>query len=547
VRHGAGHWSVSAGALPPGLTLNTAGAVISGTPTKAGTYNLTLKVTDNANQSATHAYTIMVTPPPPLVGPQPLPGATSGQAYSDTLTATSGTPPYQWSVSSGTLPSGLTLGSGTGTISGTPTASGLSAFTVTVTDHAGGAASRGFTIMTLPPPPQIGTASLTGGVVGQSYAASLSATGGATSLTWSVTGGALPAGLSLTAGSGVVTGTPSAVGNPNVTFTVTDADGRTSSQQLSLAVVDPTFLQESPASVPAARYGASMAYDPSSQQLILFGGHISNTDTGDTWEWTGTNWTQLSPMTSPGGRYQANLVYDPTLGELVLFGGYRNGTYLNDTWAWNGTTWALINTAHSPVTREAAAMAYDPALSEIVLFGGLNSSAAVLNDTWTFNGTDWTSVSPTTPPAAAQNARLAFDPSSNQLILFGGINADGTATFGTTYTYDGTAWTALNPSASPTARWGESLAYDQATSELVLFGGAPNFGVPNDDDAWTWNGSTWTQVTPVPATPASAFPAARSDAPMDYDAATGQMVMSGGLGNGGSPPWVSDTWIYLGP
>ena len=62
-----------------------------------------------------------------------LPPAASGAAYSASLTATGGTPPYVWSLASGVLPDGLTL-SGTGEISGQPTAATQAAFTVVATD-----------------------------------------------------------------------------------------------------------------------------------------------------------------------------------------------------------------------------------------------------------------------------------------------------------------------------------------------------------------------------------------------------------------------------
>src|SRR4029077_313814 len=61
-----------------------------------------------------------------------VPGAAQGSAYSTTLAATGGTPPYTWSVVSGALPPGLTLGASSGTISGTPTATGTYAFTARV-------------------------------------------------------------------------------------------------------------------------------------------------------------------------------------------------------------------------------------------------------------------------------------------------------------------------------------------------------------------------------------------------------------------------------
>ncbi len=63
-----------------------------------------------------------------------LPQAMVGTAYSFTLRATGGTIPYAWSITSGTLPAGLTLNSSTGVISGTPTTAVTNTFTVTVAD-----------------------------------------------------------------------------------------------------------------------------------------------------------------------------------------------------------------------------------------------------------------------------------------------------------------------------------------------------------------------------------------------------------------------------
>ncbi len=83
----------------------------------------------------------------------PLPAAAVGTAYSTTLVAGGGAPPYRWSLSAGSLPSGLSLASTTGVLSGTPTAAGTFNFTVRVTDSAQPAASatKAFT-MTVEPP-----------------------------------------------------------------------------------------------------------------------------------------------------------------------------------------------------------------------------------------------------------------------------------------------------------------------------------------------------------------------------------------------------------
>ena len=84
--------------------------------------------------SGSGAYTY--NPGPALLFPAP-PGGEVNVAYSDQLTVTGGTSPYTWSVSTGTLPPGLTLGASTGLLSGTPTTAGSYSFTVKVTDHSG--------------------------------------------------------------------------------------------------------------------------------------------------------------------------------------------------------------------------------------------------------------------------------------------------------------------------------------------------------------------------------------------------------------------------
>jgi hypothetical protein len=129
-------WSVSSGPLPKGLTLNPSG-VISGTPKAWGTFPLTLQVADSATPpgTATIALTLTITDPIAIVTPPP-PAGEAGVPYYFDLNASGGVGPYAWSISSGSLPSGLKLKPATGVISGTPSASGTFPLTVQVTDSA---------------------------------------------------------------------------------------------------------------------------------------------------------------------------------------------------------------------------------------------------------------------------------------------------------------------------------------------------------------------------------------------------------------------------
>ncbi|MBT2226559.1 S-layer family protein [Nonomuraea sp. NEAU-A123] len=139
-------WSVSVGSLPPGLTLNAATGLLSGTPTTAGSYPFTVKVTDANNQFDTRAATLVIAASPTLTFPPP-PAGQVGVAYSDQLTMSGGTGPFVWSVSVGSLPPGLTLNAATGLLSGTPTTGGSYPFTVRVTDANNQSDTRAATLV----------------------------------------------------------------------------------------------------------------------------------------------------------------------------------------------------------------------------------------------------------------------------------------------------------------------------------------------------------------------------------------------------------------
>ncbi|MBV8818497.1 MAG: putative Ig domain-containing protein, partial [Acidobacteriaceae bacterium] len=213
-------WQITSGSLPPGLSLGS-GAVIQGTPTTAGTYTFTAKVTDSGGQTAMKSLQIIVATAL-TQNPQTLPNGVVGVAYPGaTLTATGGTPPYSWSLAGGSnpLPPGLSLSS-TGAISGTPTTAGTYNFTAHVTDSGMQAVDATYQIVVVNQL-QITTMSLPGGIVGTAYASTtLTASGGTTPYSWSIMSGSLPPGLSLSS-TGSITGTPTTAGTYTITFKVT--------------------------------------------------------------------------------------------------------------------------------------------------------------------------------------------------------------------------------------------------------------------------------------------------------------------------------------
>jgi Putative Ig domain len=127
-------WAITSGSLPPGIQLIV--DQLEGTPTQLGTYNFTLQLTDSSSPPfvVSQAMKLKVTPTPLMIGGVPLSPAPANVVYHSQVSVSGGTPPYSWSTASGSLPPGLTLDVGTGTIDGTPTQKGIFNFQPKVTD-----------------------------------------------------------------------------------------------------------------------------------------------------------------------------------------------------------------------------------------------------------------------------------------------------------------------------------------------------------------------------------------------------------------------------
>ncbi|MGC1547045.1 MAG: putative Ig domain-containing protein, partial [Rhodanobacter sp.] len=236
--NGSYTYSVSSGSLPSGLTLSANGS-ISGTPTAAGSFNVTITATDGLSFTGTQSYTMTVATPALTLSPASLPIATAESAYSQNFSASGGTAPYTYAVTSGSLPAGLSLNTSTGALAGTPTAAGSFIFTVRATDSSTGTgapffSARSYTFTVNAPSVAISPSSLSGMQVAVAYNQQLTASGGNGSYTYSISSGSLPNGLTLSAG-GLISGTPTTAGNFSFTVTAKDSLNFTGSQAYSVS------------------------------------------------------------------------------------------------------------------------------------------------------------------------------------------------------------------------------------------------------------------------------------------------------------------------
>jgi hypothetical protein len=247
--------------------------------------------------------------------------------------------------------------------------------------------------------------------------------------------------------------------------------------------------------VPPARAAASLAYDPLTQTAILFGGEsyrllvnaagesYIGADYHDTWAFSNGQWTQLSPAHSPGGRDSAMMAYDPASQQIVLFGGF-NWTIYNtaDTWVFANGTWTQASTPSSaPGPRNNGAFAFDPALGGLLLWGG-HTGWQFYSDTWLWVNSTWTQLSTPNTPAAGWGASLA-QYGTGCMVLYGGFVAGPNPAVGQ---YFNTTWSTGTGCTSPAVNSTGTLSGNTTGNGT---GGSSGVGNPTGNDTGSGNGT----------------------------------------------------------
>ena len=249
-------WTLTSGTLPGGITLSASG-LLSGTPTTVTSATFTVSVTDGSVTNA-RSLTLTVTAPQPLaITTTTLPAGRTAQAYREVLAVSGGVPPLTWSLTSGTLPSGLTLG-GDGVLSGIPATGGTIALTVRVVDSTSDQTSRALTLI-LDDAPLITSNAPGEGGIGLAWSYPVLAVGKTPRTLTVVTG---PAGM--TVSGSTLSWTPTVAGNESVTIRVSNGVSPVAEQHFTIS----SAARGIPLRPPSPAY-LGMPTDPASLPTLL--------------------------------------------------------------------------------------------------------------------------------------------------------------------------------------------------------------------------------------------------------------------------------------
>lgn len=242
-------FSVKGGTSMGVFSITSSGA-ITGKSSTLGNTTFTILATDVNGNVGERQYTITVAAVTITVLPTTLPDPEINTPYSEEFTASGGTGPYSFSVTTGatSIPTGLSV-AGSGSFTGTPTVLGSKTFTIKATDANANEGTRQYTLEVTAVEIFISPTTLQNATVNDSYTETFTATGGSGTYTWTRTSGSFPTGMSL-ATNGNFTGTPTGIGTSNFTIRATDANGNFAAQAYTLIVdavtivLDPTILPD---------------------------------------------------------------------------------------------------------------------------------------------------------------------------------------------------------------------------------------------------------------------------------------------------------------
>jgi PKD repeat protein len=297
----------------------------------------------------------------------------------------------------------------------------------------------------------------------------------------------------------------------------------------------------------------TMAWDGSDGYGLLFGGvKYGQVYLNDTWTYANGTWTNITASvgSSPPALIYERMAYDPSSNAVVLFGGQNKTMQVqHQTWTYHAGKWTNLTGGlpSAPSGRTNFGFVTDSADGEALLSGG--GPFSVLGDTWTFHHDAWTNISSSAPVGAIMlTPVLADDPPDHGVLMAGpflfGPNHEYPGTF---LFYNGTWHNRTTPySTQPPMFASAALGYVPGAAGVFLHGEALSnttgaYGVYNS--TWEFAGGVWTDVTNwTGQQPNSGETRGYAVDPVD-----GTMILFGGLSLYASPLLPPYTWVLNVP
>lgn len=305
------------------------------------------------------------------------------------------------------------------------------------------------------------------------------------------------------------------------------------------------WLQRFPLTTPPARSAHAMVYDAFRDRIVMFGGRQEPDEPmgnpillGDTWVWNGSDWSEASAEGGPAARQYPGMAFDRSSNRVVLFGGTRfqaDGTTAEsiiDMWEFDGVGWTEVSANHPAVAKPL--LEYDRVREELILVGIDNADSSRVMYRFDRETATWTEIVPATMPTCVNEAAIAWNSESSRIMLVGGICTTGMPPNEEIFEWDGTNWTKITLSTF-SRTLGPAVTWDPVRGEALMFGGsAVGVGVIGAGTYLIEGGVRRFGLTPHSPSP-------RSLAAFGGDPARGAVWMFGGLDQS-SAGFLGDLW-----
>ncbi len=325
--------------------------------------------------------------------------------------------------------------------------------------------------------------------------------------------------------------------------------------------------------LPAARFHASVAYDPTTHSMMLFGGNnCSKTYYNEVWVLSNADgvggtpaWTQLSPSgTPPAAREGQTAIYDSVNNIMTIYGGDANNVQDSDIWTLSnangngGTpTWTqLASSGAIPLARTGHSAIYDVVNNRMTIFGGFHFNVAltdadVLTNPNGIGGVPvWSKVNVTGTAPGIGYFSAAYDTGANNMYVFAGSSS------ASKLSGDNHVFAMANPNGigaslwvrgGPATRYDQSMFYDSVSASMFVFAGSHSLTNTNFSDYWQlYNATTSTNLSWFAVNvKGNSKPSARWGHVAQYDSSSNRLMVFGGA-QGFPTPCLNDFWIMTG-